>query len=827
MESNPLHKHLFIAEKPSLARTIADARGKMLGAQPKKGDHCIIVGDDAVTWVVGHVYELAPPDQYDAAYKRWGDLSKLPIVPDKWKRNPKENFIGNLNKIRNLIKNSDKLVNAGDAEREGQLLIDEMLEEMNVDPFSPKVLRFWAQSMTERDLIETLKSLFPNADKKNLSTAATLRQRADWLHGLNMTRLYTTLARNSGADMLVSVGRVQTPTLKLVVDRDREIANFKPVDHYTPTGFFLHENGKFKADWIIPKDTSKIDPDDKHFDVEGRLVDKAFAQKIADDIAGKTGKVEAFKSQNKSKAPPLPHSLATLQQECSKKLGLTAQETLDVAQALYEKHKATTYPRTETQHLPSAIHKDEAPGIMSALASCSGFEDIAGNADLKLKSAAFDDSKLSDHYGIIPTSEFSSSKLRAMSDVERKVFEIVAKSFIAQFYPAQTWKSNSAEISVGEHRFKANGRDPISSGWRVVYGAQADDDDAEKESDQSLPTMRKNDPVTVEKSDITSKRTKPPAHFTDGTLVEAMTNIHKFVTDPQVKKRLKENDGIGTGATRANIIETLMRRKFLQRKGGGKTKKILSTTAGQSVIDVLPREVVDPGLTSIWEAQLSKISKGEASAEQFTDVLIKTLNKFVEQGRQMGAVKVRGAETKALPGTGDKCPKCGKGIMITRTIHKGKHKGKSFLACNAWNKDDPNSCNHSKWPDDPKRQVKPIEGHGKPCPKCGKGKLVTRQVQKGEHKGKSFLSCDNWSKDNPNSCGHSEWPKQKVDPLPGHGETCSSCNKGKMVTRMVQKGDKKGQRFLSCDAYPNCKNSSWPDSNGGDGSGRRRKDSRR
>lgn len=821
-----MHKHLFIAEKPSLARTIADARGKMLGVQPKKGNHCIIVGDDAVTWVVGHVYELAAPDEYDAAFKRW-DLTHLPIIPDKWKRKPKQDFIGNLKRIKELIGQSDKLVNAGDAEREGQLLIDEMLEEMNVDPFSDRVLRFWASSMAERDLIDTLNSLFPNNDKKNLSIAATLRQRADWLHGLNMTRLYTALARNSGADMLVSVGRVQTPTLKLVVDRDREIANFKPVDHYTPTGFFVHENGKFKADWIIPEDKSKIDPDDKYFDLEGRLVDKAFAKKIADEIAGKSGKVESFKSQNKSKAPPLPHSLATLQQECSKKLGLTAQETLDVAQALYEKHKATTYPRTETQHLPTSVLKDEASGIMSALASSPGFEDIAGNADLKLKSAAWDDSKLSDHYGIIPTSEFSSSKLRAMSPVERNVFDLIAKLFIAQFYPAQTWKSNSAVVAVDQHRFKANGRDPISSGWRVVYGAQADDEENDKESDQKLPTMKKADPVTVERSDITSKRTKPPAHFTDGTLVEAMNNIHKFVSDPEVKKRLKENDGIGTGATRANIIETLMRRKFLQRKGGGKTKKILSTTAGQSVIDVLPPQVVDPGLTSIWEAQLSKISKGEASAEQFTDVLIKTLRKFVEQGRQMGVVKVRGAETKALPGTGNTCPKCGKGIMVTRTIQKGKHKGKSFLSCNAYKKDDPNSCTHSEWPQDPKREVKPIEGHGKPCPKCGKGKLVTRVVGSGDHKGKSFLSCDNWRKGDPTSCSHSEWPKPKVDPLPGDGDTCPSCNKGKMVTRMVQKGDNKGKRFLSCNAYPDCKHSIWPDDGGGRSNGSRRKDSRR
>lgn len=793
--------HLFIAEKPSLAEAIAKARGALLGVKAQKGQGAWTVGDDAVTWLFGHMYELANPDAYDARYKTWR-MDDLPIIPDRWRREPHRDKSAHLNIIKNLLKSSKVVVNAGDAEREGQLLVDELLEEMGWDPFSPKTKRIWVSSMAEKDMIAAIENIFPNSEKKNLSVAAVLRQRADWLHGLNLTRLYTILARNSGANMLISVGRVQTPTLKLVVDRDREIEKFKPTDHYLPNGIFRHANGTFRADWIIPDDHDGLDP-------EGRLVNRKVADEIAAKIAGKTGKVESFASTNKSKSPPLPYSLSALQSECSKKLGLTAQQTLEVAQSLYETHKATTYPRSDSRYLPKSILKDEAPGIMAALADTPGIGDAAGKADLGIRSKAWDDSKVTDHHGIIPTSEFTAAKLSKMSPVERNVFELIAKAFVAQFYPDFTWKSLSAVVHVEGERFRATGRQVLANGWKVVYGAEEDDEDEDREADQTLPTMAKGDPVTAEKGEVSSKRTQPPAHFNDGTLIAAMTNVHKFVTDPEVKKRLRENDGIGTEATRASIIETLLKRRFLQRKG--KTK-LVSTPEGRAVIDVLPPDVTSPGMTAIWEAQLSKIARGEASDQQFNEVLLKALSRTIQKGKE-SSVTIKGVSIDPLEGHGSQCPKCGKGIMVTRVLRQGENKGKRYLACNAWNKDDPNSCRHAVWPEADRPKVKPMEGDGTRCPKCGKGTLRTRVIRKGESKGKTFLSCDNWVKDDPSSsCDYVQWPKETVPQMEGHGSTCTKCGKGTMVTRVIRKGDNKGKTFLSCNAYPDCDNSIFPES---------------
>lgn len=791
---------LYIAEKPKLAAAIAEARAKKLGVKAQKGQTEWRVGNDAVTWLFGHMYELANPDQYDQRYKQW-KAEDLPIIPDKWRRSPHKDKSAHLNAIRGLLKQSKIVVNAGDAEREGQLLVDELLEEMGWDPFGPNTQRIWVSSFAERDIIKAIDDQFPNSDKKNLYTAALLRQRADWLHGLNLTRLYTILARNSGANMLISVGRVQTPTLKLVVDRDREIEAFKPTDHYLPSGYFNHANGKFKADWIIPDDYDGLDP-------EGRLIDKKVAEGIIAKIVGKTGKVESFSSTNKTKPAPLPYSLSALQAECSAKFGMTAQQTLDVAQALYETHKATTYPRSDSRYLPKSILSDEAPGIMAALANTPGFDEAAQRSDLRLKSKAWDDSKVTDHHGIIPTSDFSASKLQKMSPEERNVFGLVAKAFIAQFYPDFAWKSLSAVVGVEGERFKGTGRQVTNIGWKVVYGADFDDEDDDKEADQTLPTMAKGDPAQVEKGDVSSKRTQPPAYFTDGTLILAMTNVHKFVTDPEVKKRLKENDGIGTEATRSNIIETLISRKFIARKG---KNKLVSTQEGRSVVDALPDDVTSPGMTAIWEGQLAKIARGEASDTQFTEVLLKTLSKTIERGKE-STVKIKGASIEPLPGHGEVCNKCGTGKMLTRMLMKGEHKGKKYLACDGWRKDDPSSCNNAVWPERKQVDIKPLDGHGDKCPKCSVGHLKTRLISKGDNKGNSFLACDNWSKDNPKSCDYVKWPDKKVTELEGHGSSCPECNKGTMTTRMINKGDNKGKTFLSCTTYPDCKHSVFPDS---------------
>ena len=784
--------HLFIAEKPSLAEEVAKARGKQIGASARKVSGYWEVGGDAVTWLFGHMFQQVGPEAYDKKYENWS-IDLLPIIPSKWRLFAPDDKKNRVVEINGLIRKASKIVNVGDAGREGQLLVDELLVEAGQDPFASNVLRLWLQDLTEQKMVESLKAMFPNADKSDLYQAALGRQRADWLLGMNMTRLYTGLARRAGRQKgVISVGRVQTPTLRLVVDRDREIAKFKAVDHYLPAGYFKHANGTFKASWIIPADHAGLDS-------EGRLVDKDVAGRIANKIAGKTGQVESFETAKKSKAPPLPFDLSGLQKELSAKLGFTAQKTLDVAQRLYETHKVTSYPRTESPYLPMGVYNDEAAGIVANLGHVRELSSIVSGANLKLKSPAWNDAKVTDHYAIIPTGEATAAKIASLPDEDRKVFDIIAKRFLAQFYPDHRWDSLSAIVSVEGERFKATGRNVTDKGWKVVYeanGEALEKEDDEKEDEQALPSMRKGDPVLAEKTGIESKRTTPPSRFTDGTLIEAMKSIHKFVTDPEIKKKLKETSGIGTGATRASIIELLVKREFLKRD----KKYIVSTSLGQEVIDIVDQQLSDPGLTAEWEGKLGEVEEGARSLDGFIGELAGEVTRLIGE---LGDSRIKiSTGIKLLPGHGDVCPSCGKGRLTTRQGSTGKFKGKSWLSCDAYSKDDPNSCRYAKWPDDNGKPVEKLEGDGKACPSCGKGRMVTRMVASGEHKGKRFLSCDAYDKDDPNSCRHSEWPKAKVDPLPLDGKACPSCGKGHLITRVVQKdGPNKGKRFLICSEF--------------------------
>lgn len=786
--------HLFVAEKPSLAEAIAKARAVELGVSASKGDGFWKVGPDLVSNVIGHFYELAAPQDYDARFEKW-TVEDLPIVPEKWRLAPrKEDYVlSQLSKLKKLLaeakRNSSIIVNAGDAAREGQLLIDEALQENGIDPFAPNVKRLWVKSFAEKDMLAALKGMVPNAEKKTLFSSAVCRQRADWTHGMNLTRLFTILARDGGSSVLVSVGRVQTPTLKLVVDRDREIEAFKPTDHFLPKITFRHANGEFEAEWIIP-------PDHEGVDAEGRLVDKAVAEKIAAKVNGKTGAVTAYATSPKSKSPPLPFSLSQLQKACSAKLNLTAQQTLDVAQALYEKHKATTYPRSDSQHLPLSILRDEAPGIMKAIAGTAELGEAAKKANMDLKSPAWNDSKVSDHHGIIPTSEFSAAKLAAMSPIERKVFLMIARAFVAQFYPDKRWDAQSAQVACEGERFKATGATVKDPGWTVLYGAD-DKDDEEEEDGKGLPQMRKDDPVTAHGCRVDSKRTQPPKRFTDGTLIDAMSQIHRFVKDAEVKKKLKESSGIGTEATRAAIIETLLnpRRTYLKRD----KKFLISTPTGRDVIDSVPSEIADPGLTALWEDALKRVEGGDLTLEKFMEVQVASLRQRIEAAKTQG-VNVRSNKAqrtvRPIEGDGEPCPKCGVGKLATKMVLKGDHQGKKFLSCTNWKKNDPKSCDYRAWP---QAKIEPLPETGQPCPQCGKGTLQTRAVQSGEHKGKRFLSCDAWRNNDPKSCQYRAWPARAViESLPGDGHACPKCGTGVMVTRQ---GKASGNRFLACNAW--------------------------
>jgi DNA topoisomerase III len=859
---------LFIAEKSSLAEAIALALADINGAKASKVGGCWEVGDDIVAPLSGHMYETAEPEAYGEKYRSRG-IESLPIIigHDQWKlvptpepknKDPKRAYVDKkerLKKIHGYLRQASEIINAGDAEREGQLLVDELLVVAGKDPFASNVKRLWVSSYVRKDMISALKSMQPNSEKRNLYEAAVTRQRADWSHGMNNSRLYSALARQSGFDAYIRVGRVMTPTLRIVVDRDREIANFKPVDHYIPKPIFLHNLGSFMASWVMP-------PNHAGLDGEGRLIDKTVAQAVMMKIDGKPGRISVFKTETKYTPQPLLFSLAALQTECGRKLDMTAAEVLAVAQSLYETHKIATYPRSDSRYLPDTMLTEDAPGILKALVRTDVLSEIAKKADGSIKSAVWvpsDDDKVKGHHGIVPTAEYSPDKLASLSKQERDVFIIIARQFLAQFFPPFKYKATSVEVICENERFRASGRVVVDDGWKIVFGKESDEDDKDEDA-QSLPAMAQGDPVTAKGGKLHAARTKPPSGFTDASLIDAMVNAHKFESDPMLKKELREGDGIGTEATRAATIEKLLHPKVGMFKRKGKTG-IESTTFGKSVIDMLPKDLTSLGQTALWERKLGQINDGKFGRVQFLDELYKDIAARIEAAKGT-KVEVKGIQTstvKPMEGHGDTCPKCHQGVLVTREI-TSKKDGKKYrvLSCSMYptcdyNKfDEPKvdplpghgkscpkchggtlktieitskkdgkkykllvcstrpQCDYSEWPE--RSQVDPLPDNGKPCPKCGSPMQTFVVKKEGPNKGKRFLGCTN------RECKTLEFPEPDLAPLPGHGRACEKCGKGTMKTKQITaKATGKTYVVLACTNYPACNNTVWPESPRDDG----------
>lgn len=416
---------LFIAEKPSVGRALAAVLpGKAIPRGPEKSPPTHIeVGNDVVTWAFGHLLEQAQPEDYSESYKHW-TFDALPIIPFQWKMKPRADAGHQLAAIKNLLASADEVVNGGDAGREGQLLIDEILEYFEC---KKPVRRLWLKAMDEASVQAALADLRDNTDYNNLRASAEARARGDWLVGMNLSRAYTLAGRQKGFDGVLSVGRVQTPTLALVVNRDLEIENFRPKDFYTVTAEVGGADRPFSAKW---KPSADLPLDD-----DGRLLDKGLADACAAKVTGATGHVVTFESENKETPAPLPYSLSALQIAANKAFGLSAQDVLNIAQALYEA-KITTYPRTDCQYLPLAQHAAAAQ-ILAGLPA--EYADLVKQADPSRKSAAWNDKKLEghDHHGIIPTGQDASH----LAGNEKAIFDLVARSYIAQFFSPYVYQA--------------------------------------------------------------------------------------------------------------------------------------------------------------------------------------------------------------------------------------------------------------------------------------------------------------------------------------------------------------------------------------------------
>ena len=745
---------LFIAEKPSMAREISKCLPVNKNIQKRNG--YFIQGEDVVTWVVGHVLHQAEPGDYDDKYIRWRPQD-LPIVPTEWKLLITDSSRQQFETVKELIGKADIIVNAGDPDREGQLLVDEVLYFVgNTKP----VQRILLNALDEKSVKSALGDLRDNQDFHNLYQSALARARADWLIGMNLSRAYTLSERYKGNKVTLPIGRVKTPTLALVVRRERELADFKSVDYFTVKILYTHENGTFWATWQ-PKD------EQKGLDSDGRLINKNVAESFVQRLSASPSGIVKSVTKSKKKDPQrLPLSLSSLQVLAGKAYSYDPQTVLDTAQKLYEK-KLTTYPRSDCEYLPPNQYGD-CIAILSNLVQ-SGDEKLsqwAQNADRNIKSRAWNEKKITAHHAIIPTTV--ACNVNSLTQAERNIYFLISQAYIAQFYGEHVYEQTRIVVGQCEEEFVANGRVVIEEGWKSLYKRQksktnADGDesdltdergaesgpkkDAIEEADH-LPAVKKNDDVEYTDSSVEAKQTKPPSRFTPSTLLQAMKEIHKFVKNEELKKQLKAVSGIGTEATRANIIDELISRGFM--KTSGKKQVLSPTDTGYLLVDALPDELLYPDETAVWEERLALMSEGEDTLESFLKDQIQFLQHLIDKlgfDKQVNRDQMMPNVVRTISNQNSKrpmdanqvnrkdlpeCPSCKKGRLQQRNGKFG-----AFLGCTNYP-----SCRYTQpvgggQNEDSNLEV-PEESKQYICPRCKKGYFVKQRMR-----GRTTWVCSN------------------------------------------------------------------------------------
>ncbi|WP_422766768.1 DNA topoisomerase III [Photobacterium leiognathi subsp. mandapamensis] len=595
---------LYIAEKPSLGRAIA----AVLPRPHKNNNGYIEVGNgDIVTWCIGHLLEQVEPDAYDARYKKW-NLDDLPIIPQKWQLIPRKAAKQQLAVIKKLAKSATEIVHAGDPDREGQLLVDEVIDYAKL-PAAKKnaALRLLISDLNPAAVKKALSSMRSNHDFVPLSVSALARSRADWLYGMNMTRAYTLLGQKGGYRGVLSVGRVQTPILGLVVRRDDEIANFVPKPFYEVFALIPYQEQEIRARWLPSK---ACEP---YQDEDGRVLSRQLCENVVSRIRGQAAEVTESERKETKQAAPLPYSLSALQIDAARRFNMSAADVLSTCQSLYEKHKVITYPRSDCRYLP-LDHFKQVGDVCRAIASTdNSLSNAVSGANTSLKSKAWNDKKVDAHHAIIPTPK--SVNPQSLSPSEAKIYQLVARQYLMQFYPAAVYAEAKLVFTIANGLFVAKGRQLMDAGWRVLLGR--DDKGDDNDLADKVPPLTKGTVLTCRDGEIKDKMTEPPKAFTEATLLQAMTGIARFVSDQSLKKILRDTDGLGTEATRAGILEILFKRQLLQRQG----KTIHATEAGSGLIYALPNEATYPDMTAHWEHQLQDMADKKYAYQPFMGAL--------------------------------------------------------------------------------------------------------------------------------------------------------------------------------------------------------------
>ncbi|EPU0785800.1 DNA topoisomerase 3 [Campylobacter jejuni] len=636
---------LFIAEKPELGRAIAEG----LDGNYKNGEGHIQKGNNIVTWAFGHILELAKPEEYDEKYKLW-KLEDLPLPIKEFKYLPKKESKKQLKIICDLIHNDKitSIVNCGDADDEGQILVDEIIQYSKT---SKPVFRVLINDLTPKAVKEEIAKIKPNADFKGMSERGFARSQADWIVGINLTRAYTIMARKNGYEGVLSVGRVQTPILALIVNRDKEFENFKSINYYSLLGDFNINNNTIKA----------------RLKTEDKILDENLAKEIKESCENQNTKIN-LKIENKKEYPPLPYNLLVLQAECAKLFGFSPDKTLEITQNLREKHKAITYNRSDCQYLPETMF-EQAPNILNIikenLNSNDEIQALIASSDLTIKSKAFNDANISAHYGIIPTQNKISSQL---TQDELVVYNLIAKRFIIQFFHPREYQTTTINLEVNQRIFTATQNKTTKSGFRSLW--QNIDSEEEQENNENdindLSILKNGDIAKCSLIQIEKKQTKPRPYYTMTTLLKDLNSVAKYVSDERIKKLLIEKDkdkkgesgGIGTPATRSNHIKTLIEREYIE-VSKDKKQIIKSTKKGRDLIKLSPKSLITPDMTALWFEQQKMIEISELRREQFLEEITKEVISEIQRIDKNQEFKILDNENKPKI----QCPQCNKGFL--------------------------------------------------------------------------------------------------------------------------------------------------------------------
>lgn len=611
---------LVLAEKPSVGREIA----RVLNCKNNKGG--FFEGNNyIVTWALGHLVGLQDPEEYDNKYKSWS-MDTLPMLPEKMKLTVLRKTSKQYNEVKKQLLRTDvnEIIIATDAGREGELVARWIIEKSGV---RKPIKRLWISSQTDKAIKDGFKNLRDGKEYINLYKAAVCRSEADWLVGLNTTRALT-----CKYNAQLAAGRVQSPTLAMIVNREEEIKNFKPVDYY-------NINAKafgFNLNWVNDKGNSSIFDEDS-------------ATAIINKIKGSDGEVVEVNKSNKKKFSSALYDLTELQRDANKIWGYSAKQTLNIMQRLYENHKMLTYPRTDSRYITSDIVAT-IPDRLKAIGigEYRVYTDKLLKEGVKANKSFVDNNKVSDHHAIIPTEERGNTS--NLSTEERHIYDLVVKRFLSVMLPPYEYEQTNLKVSINNEIFVAKGNVTKNKGWKKLY----EKDSLEEENNQELPILNRGDKVKISEFKLIKKQTTPPARFNEATLLSAMENPQQYVSvSKEAAKTLGETGGLGTVATRADIIEKLFNSFVIEKKG----KELVPTSKGKQLIELVPEDLKSPLLTAKWEKQLDDIAKGNANPDKFVDEMKKYAIKLVED------VKSGSSKFHHDNQTGKKCPDCGKYLL--------------------------------------------------------------------------------------------------------------------------------------------------------------------